>query len=207
MVTCLLPLCFCLCLSVCLADCCLPVCLSVCLSVCLCLCLCACLPACLSVCLCLPACLSVCVTARVWCRGRIDRKRNSTINLTTDSGACYLCLPQISPLTPDVTTNNFFTVAAGERQNIFEKLQYHPAPHTPNGKHSSTHIIVHSLFFPISPFTLFHFLGNFLTSWTLPFLRHFLFLRDLIFLLFSLGTVIYFTFLSSWVSNPPIQLG
>ena len=29
------------------------------------------------------------VTARVWCRGRIDRKRNSTINLTTDSGACY----------------------------------------------------------------------------------------------------------------------
>ena len=33
--------------------------------------------------------LFVCVTARVWCRGRIDRKRNSTINLTTDSGACY----------------------------------------------------------------------------------------------------------------------
>ena len=31
----------------------------------------------------------VVVTARVWCRGRIDRKRNSTINLTTDSGACY----------------------------------------------------------------------------------------------------------------------
>ena len=29
------------------------------------------------------------VTARVWCRGGIDRKRNSTINLTTDSGACY----------------------------------------------------------------------------------------------------------------------
>ena len=29
------------------------------------------------------------VTARVWCRGGIDRKGNSTINLTTDSGACY----------------------------------------------------------------------------------------------------------------------
>ena len=29
------------------------------------------------------------VTARVWCKGGIDRKRNSTINLTTDSGACY----------------------------------------------------------------------------------------------------------------------
>ena len=48
-------------------------------------------------------------------------------------------------------------------------------------------IIIHSLFFPISPFTLFHFLGNFLTSWTLPFLGHFLFLRDLIFLLFLWG--------------------
>ena len=30
-------------------------------------------------------------------------------------------------------------------------------------------------------------LGNFLTSWTLPFLGHFLFLRDLIFLLFLWG--------------------
>ena len=29
------------------------------------------------------------VTARVWCRGGIDRKRNSAINLTTDSGACF----------------------------------------------------------------------------------------------------------------------
>ena len=33
--------------------------------------------------------LMIIVKARVWCRGRIDRKRNSTINLTTDSGACY----------------------------------------------------------------------------------------------------------------------
>ena len=33
--------------------------------------------------------MDIIVTARVWCRGRIDRKRNSTINLTTDSGACY----------------------------------------------------------------------------------------------------------------------
>ena len=33
--------------------------------------------------------LCLTVTARVWCRGGIDRKRNSTINLTTDSGACY----------------------------------------------------------------------------------------------------------------------
>ena len=27
----------------------------------------------------------------------------------------------------------FFSQCSGERQNIFEKLQYHPAPHTPNG--------------------------------------------------------------------------
>ena len=79
-----------------------------------------------------------------------------------------------------------FSQCSGERQNIFEKLQYHPAPHTPNGN-IHPHIIIHSLFFPISPFTLFHFLGNFLTSWTLPFLGHFLFLRDLIFLLFLWG--------------------
>ena len=65
-----------------------------------------------------------------------------------------------------------FSQCSGERQNIFEKLQqYHPAPHTPNGN-IHPHIIIHSLFFPPSPLTLFHFLGNFLTSWTLPFLGH-----------------------------------
>ena len=68
----------------------------------------------------------------------------------------------------------FFSQCSGERQNIFEKLQYHPAPHTPNGN-IHPHIIIHSLFFPISPFTLFHFLGNFSDfldtsfSWTLSF--------------------------------------
>ena len=92
-----------------------------------------------------------------------------------------------SLLSHRTSQQTIFSQCSGERQNIFEKLQYHPAPHTPNGKHSSTHIIIHSLFFPISPFTLFHFLGNFLTSWTLPFLGHFLFLRDLIFLLFLWG--------------------
>ena len=90
-----------------------------------------------------------------------------------------------SLLSHRTSQQTIFSQCSGERQNIFEKLQYHPAPHTPNGN-SSTHI-VHSLFFPISPFTLFHFLGNFLTSWTLPFLGHFLFLRDLIFLLFLWG--------------------
>ena len=80
-----------------------------------------------------------------------------------------------------------FSQCSGERQNIFEKLQqYHPAPHTPIGN-IHPHIIIHSLFFPPSPLTLFHFLGNFLTSWTLPFLGHFLFLWDLISLLFLWG--------------------
>ena len=73
------------------------------------------------------------VTARVWCRGRIDRKRNSTINLTTDSGACYLCLSTNLSSHTGRHNKQFFHSAAGERQNIFEKLQYHPAPHTPNG--------------------------------------------------------------------------
>ena len=33
--------------------------------------------------------LSLSVTARVWCRGGIDRKKNSTINLTSVNGACF----------------------------------------------------------------------------------------------------------------------
>ena len=73
-------------------------------------------------------------------------------------------------------------------------------------KYSSTRIIIHSLFFPPSPLTLFHFLGNFLTSWTLPFLGHFLFLWDLISLLFS-GDLLILSYFNSWVSTPPSQLG
>ena len=96
----------------------------------------------------------------------------------------------------------FFSQCSGERQNIFEKLQqYHPAPHTPNGN-IHPHIIIHSLFFPPSPLTLFHFLGNFLTSWTLLFLGHFLFLWDLISLLFS-GDLLILSYFNSWVSTPP----
>ena len=56
---------------------------------------------------------------------------------------------------------------------------------------------------PISPFTLFHFLGNFLTSWTLPFLGHFLFLRDLIFLLFLWGPFLISISPSSVRGSPP----
>ena len=92
-----------------------------------------------------------------------------------------------SLLSHRTSQQTIFSQCSGERQNIFEKLQYHPAPHTPNGNIHPHISFIHSLFFPISPFTLFHFLGNFLTSWTLPFLGHFLFLRDLIFLLFLWG--------------------
>ena len=96
----------------------------------------------------------------------------------------------------------FFHSAAGNAKIYLKKLQqYHPAPHTPNGN-IHPHIIIHSLFFPPSPLTLFHFLGNFLTSWTLLFLGHFLFLWDLISLLFS-GDLLIFSYFNSWVSTPP----
>ena len=81
----------------------------------------------------------------------------------------------------------FFHSAAGNAKIYLKNYNIIPPPHTPNGNIHPHNIIIHSLFFPISPFTLFHFLGNFLTSWTLPFLGHFLFLRDLIFLLFLWG--------------------
>ena len=107
--------------------------------------------------------------------------------------------PHLSHRTSQQT---IFSQCSGERQNIFEKLQqYHPAPHTPNGN-IHPHIIIHSLFFPPSPLTLFHFLGNFLTSWTLLFLGHFLFLWDLISLLFS-GDLLILSYFNSWVSTPP----
>ena len=100
----------------------------------------------------------------------------------------------------------FFHSAAGNAKIYLKKLQqYHPVPHTPNGN-IHPHIIIHSLFFPPSPLTLFHFLGNFLTSWTLLFLGHFLFLRDLISLLFS-GDLLILSYFNSWVSTPPTQLG
>ena len=83
----------------------------------------------------------------------------------------------------------------------------------------------HFLFLDTSFSWTLSFLGHFLFldtsfSWTLSFLGHFLFLDTFFswtlsfpqgpyFSSFCLGTVpyIYFTFLSSWVSNPPIQLG
>ena len=122
----------------------------------------------------------------MWCRGRIDRKRNSTINLTTDSGACYLCFPQISPLTPDVTTNIFFHSAAGNAKiylknyNIIPRLTLLMETFIHTYHRSFTVLSDKSIYTVSLP-------GNFLTSWTLPFLGHFLFLRDLIFFFFLWG--------------------
>ena len=147
-------------------------------------------------------------TRPVWCRGRIDRKRNSTINLTTDSGACYWCLPQISPLTPDVTTNNFFHSAAGNAKiylknyNIIPCLTLLMETFIHTYHHSFTVLSDKSIYTVSLPWKLSDFLDTSF-SWTLSFPQ------GPYFSSFSLGTVpyIYFTFLSSWVSNPPIQLG
>ena len=101
-----------------------------------------------------------------------------------------------------------FLQCSGECQNIFEKLQqlYHPAPHTPNQKHSSKRMIIHSLFFSPSPLTLFfHFLGNFFFDFLDTFfflLGHFFFL-DLISLLFLWGPFLISNSPSSICGSPP----
>ena len=73
--------------------------------------------------------------------------------------------------------HNFFTVQRGTPKYL---KNYNIIPRLTLLMETFIHTIIHSLFFPPSPLTLFHFLGNFLTSWTLPFLGHFLFLWDLI---------------------------
>ena len=116
------------------------------------------------------------VTARVWCRGGIDRKRNSTINLTTDTGACFWCLPQTSPLTPDVTTNNFFSVQRGTPKYIWNNHNNYIFPrltllikifiHTYN--HSFTVLSAKSINTVSLPWKLSDFLDTSF-SWTLSF--------------------------------------
>ena len=100
----------------------------------------------------------------------------------------------------------FFHSAAGNAK-IYLK-NYNIIPRLTLLMETFIHTYHHSLFFPSSSLTLFHFLENFLTSWTLLFWT-LSFPQGPYFSSFSLGTVpyIYFTFLSSWVSNPPIQLG
>ena len=109
----------------------------------------------------------------MWCRGRIDRKRNSTINLTTDSGACYLCLPQISPLTPDVTTK-FFHSAAGNAKiylknyNIIPRLTLLMETFIHTYHRSFTVLSDKSIYTVSLPWKLSDFLDTSF-SWTLSF--------------------------------------
>ena len=65
----------------------------------------------------------------------------------------------------------FFHSAAGNAK-IYLKNYNNIIPRLTLLMETFIHTIIHSLFFPPSPLTLFHFLGNFLTSWTLPFLGH-----------------------------------
>ena len=95
----------------------------------------------------------------------------------------------------------FFHSAAGNAK-IYLKNYNNIIPRLTLLMETFIHTIIHSLFFPPSPLTLFHFLGNFLTSWTLLFLGHFLFLWDLISLLFS-GDLLILSYFNSWVSTPP----
>ena len=113
------------------------------------------------------------VTARVWCRGAIDRKRNSTINLTTDSGACYWCLPQTSPLTPDVTTI-FFSAAGNAKiylknyNNIIPRLTLLMETFIHTYNHSFTVLPAKSINTVSLPWKLSDFLDTSF-SWTLSF--------------------------------------
>ena len=98
------------------------------------------------------------VTARVWCKGGIDRKKNSTCNLTTvrvHVSGVSTQRTQISPLTLDVTTNRYFIVQRGT-PNIFGKIttiiHSHP-PHT-HERHNSPTVQYHYSFLS-SPWTLF----------------------------------------------------
>ena len=147
----------------------------------------------------------VTVTARVWCRGGIDRKRNSTINLTTDSGACFDVFPKA--LLSHWTSQHFFYSAAGNAKiylknyNIIPRLTLiETFIHTYN--HSFTVLSAKSINTVSLPWKLSDFLDTSF-SWTLSFPQ------GPYFSSFSQGTVpyIYFTFLSSWVSTPLIQLG
>ena len=148
------------------------------------------------------------VTTRVWCRGGIDRKRNSTINLTTDSGVCFWCLPQTSPLTPDVTTNNFFTVQRGTPKYIWNNHNNYIIPrltllikifiHTYN--HSFTVLSAKSINTVSLPWKLSDFL-NTSFSWTLSFPL------GPYFSSFFSGDLLVLSYFNSWVSTPPSQLG
>ena len=144
----------------------------------------------------------------MWCRGGIDRKRNSTINLTTDSGACFLMSSTNLSSHTGRHNKHFFYSAAGNAKiylknynNIIPRLTLiETFIHTYN--HSFTVLSSKSINTVSLPWKLSDFLDTSF-SWTLSFPQ------GPYFSSFSLGTVpyIYFTFLSSWVSTPPTQHG
>ena len=76
-----------------------------------------------------------------------------------------------SLLSHRTSQQTIFSQCSGERQNIFEKLQYHPAPHTPNGNiHPHISSFIHCSFrYTVSlPWKLSDFLDTSF-SWTLSF--------------------------------------
>ena len=83
----------------------------------------------------------------------------------------------------------FFYSAAGNAKIYLKNYNNYIIPRLTLLMETFIHTYNHSftVLFSKSINSLFHFLGNFLTSWTLPFLGHFLFLWDLISLLFLWG--------------------
>ena len=79
-----------------------------------------------------------------------------------------------SLLSHRTSQQTIFSQCSGERQNIFEKLQYHPAPHTPNGNihphnHRSFTVLSDKSIYTVSlPWKLSDFLDTSF-SWTLSF--------------------------------------
>ena len=101
---------------------------------------------------------------------------------------------------------HFFHSAAGNAKiylknyNIFPRLTLLMETFIHTYHRSFTVLSDKSIYTVSLPWKLSDFLDTSF-SWTLSFPQ------GPYFSSFSLGTVIYFTFLSSWVSNPPIQLG
>ena len=80
-----------------------------------------------------------------------------------------------SLLSHRTSQQTIFSQCSGERQNIFEKLQYHPAPHTPNGNiHPRISSFIHyssdkSIYTVSLPWKLSDFLDTSFSSGTLFF--------------------------------------
>ena len=138
------------------------------------------------------------VTARVWCRGGIDRKKNSTINLTTAYGACFYCLHiNLSSHTGRHNKQLFYS-AAGNAKIYLKNYNNYIIPRLTLLIETFIHMYNHSftVLFSKSINTMFFTsLETFsFTSWTLLFLAHFLFFWDLISLLFLWASLILLQF-------------